>query len=159
MRACGQLRVPATSGSAFLKADRESVRDGSPAKIRLFWRASAEGQTLSVPAGTYRIINYRFYRRPEAGGEKLWNTAATNVNGCGELRVSPDEPEDFYLEPLVCAEVSTEEAEDGVKISLAVRDEWDNTLTLSVAGAMWLPSLAIADAEGESVYEAAFDNT
>ena len=54
--ACGKVRVPSTAGSAYLKAERKSVRDGSPPKIRLRWKESEKGTTLQVPAGEYRLV-------------------------------------------------------------------------------------------------------
>jgi len=155
----GRIDVPATSGSAYLKAERESIRKGTPSKIRLYWKESEKGKTLAIPAGNYRIITYRFYKPSGDGKDHLWTLSVTDVNGCGELNVGGDETVGFGFLPEMRAALSAEKANDGIKLSLAIRNEKDSVLTLSMNGNMCLPRYAVLGPSGKEVYSAAFENT
>ncbi len=155
-RACGKIRVPATSGSVYLKAEWESVRKGAPLKVRLYWKKSDKGKTLLVPAGKYRVIVYRFYRRDEKG---LWTLSVTDVNGCADLSVTEDRVETFGFKPEMQGALFAEEFEDELELSLALRNETDSTLTLSLNGDMNLPQFQVVDAEGKELFRDAYENT
>jgi hypothetical protein len=88
---CGKIRLPSTAGSAYLKAERKSVRKGSPPKIRLRWRDSEKGRTVALPVGEYRVISYCFYRTDKQG--RQWAAAGSSAEGCTELTISRDDSE------------------------------------------------------------------
>ncbi len=156
-RACGQLTVPATSGTAFLKAERESIRNGAPSKVRLYWRASEEGKTITVPAGKYRVIGYRFFRRTGGEKERLWTLSVSDINGCADIEVTSGKAAPFGFVPKVEGVLTAEAAEQG--LSLAVRNERNSTLTLSRDGEMCLPRFVVEDKEGKTVFDSVFENT
>lgn len=155
----GKINVPATSGSAYLKAERESIRKGSPPSIRLYWKESEKGKSLIIPAGAYRIITYRFYRTSTDSDDQLWTLSVTDVNGCGELQVGENDEVNFEFLPEMRGTLTAGRTEDGVKLSLAMRNEKGSVLTLSRDGDMCLPQFVVADPSGNEIYRAAFDNT
>lgn len=161
-QACGKIKVPATAGSAFLKAERDSIRNGTPPKIRLSWKASAAGQTLPIPAGDYKVIGYRFYR-PDAATDpanaKVWTLSITDLNGCADLRIVRDQQAVFHFEPVLHGALQAETADEGVKLKFAVRNASDNVLTLSRDGKMCLPQFVILDRNAKELYRGAFENT
>lgn len=158
-RICGKLKVPPTSGTAFLKTERESIRKGAPPKIRLYWKASKEGKTLDVPAGKYRVIGYRFFRTSEDDSRELWTLSITDINGCVDLEIEEGVVEGFDFAPEMRGTISSEETEVGIKFSLAMRNETDSTLTLSKDGGMCLPRFIVEDSTGKKLYENVFENT
>ena len=158
-RVCGKLKVPATSGTAFLKTERDSIRKGAPPKIRLYWKASKEGKTLTVPAGKYRIIGYRYFRKSEDNPKELWTLSVTDINGCADLEIAENTVENFDFVPEMRGTLSSEETEDGIKFSLAIRNETESTLTLSKDGGMCLPKFIVEDSTGMKAYENVFENT
>ncbi|MFH2002075.1 MAG: hypothetical protein ABIK28_20545 [Planctomycetota bacterium] len=161
-QACGKIKVPPTSGSAFLKAERESIREGAPAKLRLYWKASEKGKTLTLPCGTYRVITYRYYKEKVNASEsrnELWTLSVTDINGCGDIRVAEGQTTEFGFLPELQGRISGAKSDEGVKLSLAVRNEHDSILTLSRDGGMCLPDFVIIDAAGNEAYRAAFENT
>lgn len=158
-RARGNVRVPATSGSAYLKADRESIRSGSPPKIRLYWQASEAGRALIVPAGRYQVINYRFYRASEDAAPGLWTLSVTDVNGCAEILVEPDGETEFPFAPEMHGALSVTRVEEGVKVALALRNEKVSVLTLSRGGEMCIPEFSVRDTRDQEIYRVVFENT
>ena len=158
-RICGKIKVPPTSGTAYLKTERESIRKGAPAKIRLYWKASEEGKTLTIPAGKYRVITYRYYRTSKGNKDELWTLSVTDINGCGEINVAENETASFNFLPELRGKLSAEKTAEGIKFSLAIRNEHESVLTLSKDGDMCLPQFVIADPSGNELYRAAFDNT
>jgi hypothetical protein len=160
--ACAKIKVPATAGSAFLKAERESIRSGTPPKVRLHWQASQSGQTLTIPAGDYKVIGYRFYR-PDAGTDvkeaKTWTISVTDVNGCADLSIAKDRETIFSFEPVMHGNLSVEAADEGVKLEFAIRNEKGSVLTLSRDGKMCLPEFLILDRTQKELYRGAFENT
>lgn len=158
-QACGKLKVPETSGTAFLKTERESIRKGAPPKIRLYWKASQAGKILTVPAGKYRVIGYRYFRKAKDNQGELWTLSVTDLNGCTDLVISEDGIEDFDLAPVMNGTLSAEENKDGIKFSLALRNETNSTMTLSKNGEMCLPRFVVKDSSGKKVYENVFENT
>lgn len=158
-RVCGKLKVPATSGTAFLKTERESIRSGAPPKVRLYWKATSAGQTLTVPAGKYRIIGYRFFRTVEDNREALWTLSVTDINGCADIEVTEGGVASLDFLPEMRGTLSAESTEEGIKFSLAIRNEKDSTLTLSKDGNMCLPRFVIEDPAGKKVFDDVFENT
>jgi hypothetical protein len=158
-RVCGKLKVPATSGTAFLKAERESIRKGAPPKVRVHWQASESGKILTVPAGKYRVLVYRYYRTTPDDKDDLWTLSVSDVNGCGELDIAEGGVATFDFLPEMNARFAAEETEEGVKFSLAVRNEKDSTLTLSRNGDMCLPQVVVSDADGKELFRDVFENT
>jgi len=158
-QACGKLKVPATSGTAFLRTERESIRKGAPPKIRLYWKASEKGQTLTIPAGKYRVIGYRYFRTTKETSKGLWTLSVTEINGCADLEVIENAIESFDLVPEMQGTLSSENTDDGIKFSLAIRNETDSTLTLSKDGGMCLPRFVVEDGSGKKIYENVFENT
>lgn len=158
-RSCGKINVPPTSGTAYLKTERESIRKGAPAKIRLYWKASEKGKALTIPAGKYRVITYRYYRTSKEIKDELWTLSVTDVNGCGEISVAENETASFDFLPEMRGKLSAEKSSEEIKLSLAMRNEHGSVLTLSKNGVMCLPQFLIADPSGNEIYRAAFDNT
>lgn len=158
-RVCGKVKVPATSGSAYLKAERQSIRGGSPPKIRLYWKASEKGKTLTIPVGEYRIITYRYYRTWGDEKEELWTLSVTDVNSCGELSITEDAAASFDFKSEAQCNLASEQVDDGIKFSLAVRNESDSVLSLSKNGEMCLPRFSVFDSSGKEVFKGAFENT
>ncbi len=156
---CGKLKVPATSGTAFLKTERESIRQGAPPKIRLYWKASDKGKTLTVPAGKYRVIGYRYFKTSKDNPKELWTLSVTEINGCANLEVAEGAIESFDLVPEMKGTLSAEKTEDGIKFSLAIRNETESTLTLSKDGGMCLPRFIVEESSKKKVYENVFENT
>lgn len=157
--ACGAIKVPSTSGSVYLRAERASIRKGTPPKVRLYWKASENGKTLTVPTGKYRVITYRYYRTTSGEKDALWTLSVTDVNGCADFDVAAGETLDFGFEPAARGDLSAETDEDGVHFSLALRNEKDSTLTISRDGDMCLPRFVVADAAGKEVFSDTFENT
>ena len=158
-RTCGRIRVPATSGSAYLKADRESIREGGPPKVRLYWKASEKGKTLTVPAGRYRVITYRFYRHSKKNEDELWTLSVTDTNGCAALHITGDGEARFDLKPEMRCKLSARNIRGGVNISLAMRNETNSILTLSRDGEMCIPRYVVIDSGGKELFRQPFENT
>ena len=157
--ACGKIEVPATSGSAYLKAERDSIRKGTPPKVRLYWKASDEGRTLAVPAGKYRVITYRYYRTDPEKKDELWTLSVTNIDGCAEFDVAEGATMTFGFEPAARGNLSAAEGDDGLEFSLALRNETESTLTLSRDGNMCLPQFVVVDPKGKEMFRNTFENT
>lgn len=157
--ACGKIEVPPTAGSAYLKAERKSIRKGTPPKVRLYWKASDDGRTLTVPAGKYRVITYRYYRTAPAKKDELWTLSVTDINGCAEFDVAAGATMPFGFEPAMRGDLSAEESDDGLHFSLALRNETESTLTLSRDGNMCLPEFVVVDPTGTEVFRNTFENT
>ena len=103
----GEIRLPATPGSAYLKAERASVREGAPARIRLRWRTA---RTLKLPAGSYRVISYSFYRKGPKGCR--WVISGSSADGCASLDIHPKRAATFDLLPEIRANLSCKPVED-----------------------------------------------
>jgi hypothetical protein len=157
-KAVGEITLPATAGSAYLKAERDSVRTGTPLMVRLAWPASPEGKTLAVPAGEYRVINYWLYRKGEGGGR--WMATVTNVDGCAWLTLAADRAEVFSSEAVLFGRFLVERTEAGVfSFTFTLFDENENRMTLSKNGRIVHPEFRIVDAAGKEVARGAFGNT
>jgi len=154
---CGKIRVPSTAGSAFLKAERNSVREGTPAKIRLHWKASEKGTTLALPAGEFRVISYSFYRLDEKG--RRWSASGTSAEGCTPLIVSRDKEAAFDLLPEIQAHLSCEKGEDGHVLGFFMTNRKDKRMSLSREGTLVNPKWVITRAEGERVDAGDFEVT
>lgn len=125
-KAGGVIRLPATPGSAYLKADRASVRKGSPSRIRLRWSTARE---LKLPAGSYRAISYSLYRKDKLG--RRWVISGSSAQGCATLVIDPKRAATFDLLPEIRAKLSCKPVEErtlfgfsmtnrrGVRVSLA----------------------------------------
>jgi len=155
-RASGTIKVPVTSGSVYLKAERESIRGGTPAKVRLYWNASENGQTLAVPAGKYRVITYRFYHQRT---DELWTLSVSDVNGCADVEVIDGENLDLPFAPEISAELTSERTDDGLALHLGMRNQTGSTLTVSIDGNMHLPRFRIKDVAGRQIYSDVYENT
>lgn len=158
-RACGMIRVPPTSGSAYLKAERESIRKGSPPKIRLYWKASEKGKTLTIPAGKYRVITYRFYRASTDERAELWTLSVTDINGCAALDISEEAEERFDFKAEMRSKLTAKQVRGGVNFILSIRNETDSVLTLSRNGEMCIPRFMVVDSTGREIFKSSFENT
>lgn len=154
---CGQIRVPSTAGSAYLKAERASVRAGSPPKIRLHWKASAQGTTLALPEGDYRVINYSFYRTDKQ--DRRWIGSGSSAEGCTELTISGDEEAEFDLFPEIQAHLSCEEDEFGLVLGFFMTNRYDERMSLSRDGRLVNPTWVITDAKGKRIDAGDFEVT
>ena len=154
---CGKIRVPATAGSAYLKAERKSVREGSPPKIRLRWRDSEKGTTLAVPSGEFRVISYGFYRLGKKG--RQWTASGTSAEGCTQLIISNEKDAAFDLLPEIQAHLSCEEGEDGHVLGFFMTNRNDKRMSLSCEGKLVNPKWVITGADGERVDAGDFEVT
>ncbi|MHC4779244.1 MAG: hypothetical protein ACYTFG_11775 [Planctomycetota bacterium] len=155
---CGDVELTAVAGSAYLKAERESVREGTPVMIRLHWEESEKGRTVKVPLGEYRIINYWLYRTTDDGRQR-WMATSTNVDGCANLVVSADMAERFAPEGIPYGTFSAEKIETGFSFTFTITDENGNRMTLSKNGAVIYPEFRILDGEGKEIHRQIFGNT
>jgi hypothetical protein len=155
--ACGKIRVPSTAGSAYLKAERKSVREGTPPKIRLRWRGSEKGTTLTLPSGEFRVISYCFYRLDKK--ERQWIASGTSAEGCTELTIRSDKDAAFDLLPEIQAHLSCEEGEDCHELGFFMTNCNGKRMSLSCEGKLVNPKWVITGAEGERVDEGDFEVT
>lgn len=153
----GKVSLPTVAGSAYLKADGDEVAKGAPAKIRLYWKAGAEDRTLPVPAGSYRVISYAFYKSDAKG--KPWMMTATDINGCVDVAVTENKTVPLGLQPVFRGVLSTKPLDEGTLVRFRQTDRQDNVATLSHNGEPHLPKYAVLDAEGKTLHEAVFENT
>ncbi|MFC1587638.1 hypothetical protein ACFL54_04945 [Planctomycetota bacterium] len=158
-RACGRIKLPATSGTAYLKAERESIRKGSPAKIRLYWKKSDNGKVLTIPAGRYQVITYRYFRKDKTHPENLWTMSVTDVNGCIELNIAEGKEEIFGLKPVLQGNLTVSKTGAAYNVALDLRSETKSILTLSKSGELIIPQLLIVDSTGKEIFKGEFENT
>jgi len=154
---CGRVRVPPTAGSAYLKADRDSVRAGSPPKIRLHWEAAEKGGTLEVPEGDYRVISYAFYRKDEQG--RLWVASGSSAEGCLELSISREAEVELALRPEIQAHLECDEDEYGFEFGFHMTNGQDQRMSLSRDGRLVNPSWVVSDGKGERIDDGDFEVT
>ena len=154
---CGTIRVPATAGSAYLKAERESVRAGSPPKIRLRWKDSEKGAVLALPAGEYRVVSYAFYRRDEH--DRLWIASGSSAEGCLELSIRREKEAEFVLRPMIQAHLDCEEDERGFVLQFHMTNSYDQRMSLSRDGRLVNPSWVVMDSEGKRIDAGDFEVT
>ena len=153
----GTIRVPATAGSAYLKAERDSVRSGSPPKIRLHWDASEKGKTLRVPEGDYRVVSYGFARVDGKG--RRWLATGSSAEGCLDVTIRRGETEEFDLRPGIQAHLSCEEDEFGFVLKFHMTNRGDRRMSISRDGALVNPSWVITDTEGKRIDAGDFEVT
>jgi len=154
---CGKIRVPSTAGSAYLKAERKSVREGSPPKIRLRWKGSEKGTTLSLPAGEYRVISYAFYRLGKK--ERPWTASGSSAEGCTQLIIGSDKEAAFDLLPEIQAHLSCKEDEERHVLGFFMTNRNDKRMSLSSDGKLVNPNWVITGAEGERIDAGDFEVT
>jgi hypothetical protein len=154
---CGRIRVPSTAGSAYLKAERKSVRDGSPPRIRLRWNGSEKGTTLAVPAGEYRVVSYAFYRSDEQG--RRWIASGSSAEGCAQVTIGGDAEAPLELVPEIHGHLSCEEGEGGHVLGFFMTDQGGRRMSLSRDGRLVNPSWLITGAEGERIDAGDFEVT
>jgi len=153
----GQVLVPATAGSAYLKAERDSIRTGTPSMVRLYWPESARPKTLAVPAGEYSVINYWLYHETGEKGEHRWMATATNVDGCTQAYVEPGEEALLDLQGVLYGELTCTPKEKVVTLNFAVNDMGGNSITLSKDGRVVMPDYRILDRSGGEVARGTFN--
>ena len=155
----GKVVVPETGGSAYLRANRASIKQGTPAMVRLHWSESANEKSMVVPAGEYDVINYWFYRRGGEEGKDRWMATGTNVSGCTTMTVTPDAEELMDLEPLVYGKLTAKRKGEGYSLSFSMQDIGGSRMTISKNGRVVMPGYRILDAEGKTVAEGRFGIT
>lgn len=153
----GKIRVPSTAGSAYLKAERKSVREGSPSKIRLCWKGSEKGATLAVPVGEYRVISYVFYRTDEQG--RRWAASGSSAEGCAQLFIRDGTEASFDLLPEIEGELTCEAGEDGHVFGFVMKNRGGQRMSLSRDGQLMNPSWLVRGADGERIDAGAFEVT
>lgn len=155
---CGEIRVPATAGSAYLKAERKSVREGSPPKIRLRWEDSAKGTTIALPQGQYRVISYSFYRTGKQG--RRWVASGSSAEGCTELTIRREKEANLDLLPEIQGHLSCKEDECGsFVLGFFMTNRHDRRMSVSRDGELVNPSWVIEDAEGKRIDAGDFEVT
>jgi len=155
----GKVLVPATGGSAYLRAERESVKKGAPSMVRLHWPATGEEKSMVVPAGRYDVVNFWFYRRGGANGADRWMLSGTNVSGCTSLDIGSENEEVLDVEPLVNAKFTAKPSETGYALSLSLHDAGGSRMTLSRNGKVVMPGYRIVDGDGNELAEGVFGIT
>jgi hypothetical protein len=138
----GTIRVPATAGSAYLKAERESVRAGTPPKVRLRWQASEKGKTLVLPAGKYRVINYSFYRVDRQG--RRWAASGTSAEGCLELTIG-DREAVFDLRPEVRGHLGCTAVTGRYVLGFYMTNRFDTRMSVARDGQLSNPRWIVKD--------------
>lgn len=155
--ACGKIHVPSTAGSAYLKAERKSVRDGSPPKIRLRWKESEKGVTLAIPVGEYRVISYAFYRKDGEG--RRWLASGSSSEGCAQVTIRADAEAVLDLLPEIDGHLSCEAGEKGHVLGFFMTNRGGQRMSLSCDGKLVNPSWLITGAEGERIDAGDFEAT
>jgi hypothetical protein len=153
----GKIRVPSTAGSAYLKAERKSVREGAPPKIRLRWRGSEKGTTLALPAGEFRVISYSFYRLGK--NQKQWAASGTSAEGCTQLTIRSEADAAFDLLPEIQAHLSCEQREDQYVLGFFMTNRNSKRMSLAREGKLVNPTWVITGADGERVDAGDFEVT
>jgi len=155
----GKVLVPGTGGSAYLRAERESIKQGAPSMVRLHWKESQTEKSMIVPTGRYDVINFWFYRRGENGVDR-WMVSGTNVSGCTSLEIGPEDEEMLDVEPVLNAKFTAKPGEEkGYALSLSLQDAGGSRMTLSRNGKVVMPRYRILDPDGRPVVEGAFGIT
>jgi hypothetical protein len=152
----GSVRAPATAGSAYLKADRASIKAGAPAMLRLYWGKTPDGKSLTLPSGEYKVINYWLYRKTGEGKER-WMATATNVDGCVQLYVETGEEMPFEVNDVLYGDFSCEVTEEGYKLNFSIHDMGGNRITLSKNGRIVMPGFRVLGPEGRVIVEDTFN--
>jgi hypothetical protein len=158
-RTTGKVLVPATGGSAYLRAERASIKEGAPSMVRLHWKATGEEKSMVVPAGRYDVVNFWFYRPGAENDAERWMLSGTNVSGCTSLDIGPEDEEILDVEPLVNAKFTAKPSEKGYALSLSLHDAGGSRMTLSRNGKVVMPGYRIVDADGNEVAEGRFGIT
>lgn len=154
-RPTGKILAPPTSGSAYLKATRDSVKSGSPSMVRLYWKESESEKSLTTPTGDYVVINYWLYRN--RGENDRWMVSATNVDGCSAILIEPDSEAYMNLDAVLYGEYSATEKDGIFTLSFSLHDMGGNRLTLSKNGRVVMPRYRILDGTGKKVVEGVFE--
>lgn len=154
---CGEIRLPTTAGSAYLKAERKSVREGSPPKIRLRWTDRGKGTTLALPEGEYRVISYSFYRAGKQG--RRWVASGSSAEGCTGLTIRRDKQANFDLLPEIQGHLSCKEDELGFEFGFFMTNRNDRRMSVSREGKLVNPSWVIQDTDGKRIDAGDFEVT
>lgn len=154
---CGKVRLPSTAGSAYLRAERKSVREGSPPKIRLRWKDSEKGTFLALPVGEYRVVSYAFYRTDKEN--RHWAAAGSSAEGCAQVSVRGDKDAGLDLLPEIQAHLSAEAGADSHTFGFFMTNRGDQRMSLARDGKLVNPSWVVTDAEGERIDAGAFEVT
>jgi hypothetical protein len=136
----GTVQLPSTPGSAYLKADRASVRKGAPAKIRLRWRTA---KSLQLPAGAYRVISYSFYRKDKDG--RRWVISGSSAQGCADIVSDPKKPATFALLPQIRAKLSCKPGDQGYLFGFFMTNRGGARLSVARDGALVDPAWLVRD--------------
>jgi hypothetical protein len=155
--ACGKIRVPSTSGNAYLKAERQSIRKGSPPKIRLAWKASVKGKTLVLPAGTYQVISYSFHR-PDSK-KRTWSISGTSAEGCFELAIESGKQATFDPRPEIQGHFSAKENKGKWTLGFFMTNRVEDRMSISCDGKLVNPTWVIKGAGEKIVEEGDFEVT
>ena len=152
----GKIAVPAEAGSAYLKAERPSIRRGSPAMVRIRWEKTDEEKYVTAPAGTYNVINFWHYRAGGAAADERWMVSGTNVNGAQTLEIDPEAPEFLELEPVLNARFSAKHDGSVYTLTLSIHDVAGTRMTVSCNGRLSIPRYRIRAANGDVIAEGPF---
>ncbi|MFT7170391.1 MAG: hypothetical protein ACI80K_003539, partial [Paracoccaceae bacterium] len=151
----GLIRVPSTSGSAFLRkrpADSAAAGqtvDSEPTEtLRLFWEAADEGSTLAIPVGAYELVGYCFYREDDLG--RKWTAAATVQEGTSPdaIDVASSKPLHLPIAPTMFHDLNATADGPKLDIKFQMRNEAGDRMTLTRDGDLVKPSWLIYDEAG-----------
>jgi hypothetical protein len=152
----GKVLVPPSGGSAYLKAERDSVKAGSPSMVRLYWKQTPEEKAVKAPVGEYNVINYWLYRKGGENGGERWMVTGTNVDGCTQLSIGPDFESSLNLDCMLYGEFGATMKDGAYTLSFSLSDLGGNRLSLSKNGRLVMPRYRILDEKGETVAEETF---
>lgn len=155
--ACGTIRLSATAGSVYLKAERASVRAGCVPRIRLRWNGGAERAALKVPAGEYRVVSYSFYRTDEKG--RRWIASGSSAEGCAQLSIKIKAEAELDLRPELQAHLDCKRGEDGLVFGFFMTNRHGQRMSLARDGKLVSPSWVVEGAEGKRIDAGDFEVT
>ncbi len=141
----GKITIPAIGGSAYLKAERESIKEGAPPMVRLYWGEGGDVKQLTAPAGEYTVINYWLYKRGGKDGGERWSASCTNVDGCQNLSIAEGEECVFQTDPILRGSFDVQKTEGKIALSFALYDIGGNRVTLSRNGRIVFPAFSVFD--------------
>ena len=155
--ATGTVRVPETAGSAYLKADRQSIRSGSPRKIRLVWPEGKKGRTFDLPVGSYRLISYAFYRVDDS--DSRWSIAGSSAEGCMELNIRENEASAIDCLPEIHGNLSWKLEGNNYTFDYFMTNRRGQRLSVARNGVLANPVWQLVDAAGRQVERGTFEVT
>lgn len=147
----GSLHVPAHAGSAYLREKPGPTKNSTtPKTLRLYWDAADKGTTLSLPAGSYDLIGYCFYREDDAGHQ--WTASATVQEDTAPdaIVVTGAEPAKLPAAPTMFHELNATADGQDLAIQFQMRNAAGDRMTLTRDGSLVKPSWTVFDEHADT---------